>query len=404
MIQREMYMRQIRPFIGTDLIKVMTGMRRSGKSMMLELIKSELLHQGISKSQLISYNFEDLNSTHLQDAQALHDHIIQQATRINQKVYIFLDEIQEVNHWEKCINSLRVNLDCDIYITGSNAKLLSGELSTYLAGRYLEIVIYPFSFAEFSELYQTYDANLNNTQLFQQYLTTGGMPYLAQLQFNPEASKLYLHDLFNSVQLKDIILRNNIRDIDLLEKIIKYLIANIGTTFSATSIVKFLKNEQRKTSTETVLNYIKYAQDSFLLYSVKRQDLQGKQLLSTNEKYYIADHGIRQSIYGNNLRDINLTLENIVYMELRRRGYEVTVGKIGSQEIDFVCTKQDQKIYIQVAYLLATEETVRREFDAYQSVKDNYPKFVLSLDEIDFSQNGIHHYNIRDFLLKEKWI
>lgn len=241
MIQREMYMKQIRPFIGTDLIKVMIGMRRSGKSMMLELIKLELLNQGITKDQFISYNFEDLNNVHLQNAQFLHDQIIQQATRINQKVYIFLDEIQEVNHWEKCINSLRVNLDCDIYITGSNAKLLSGELSTYLAGRYLEIVIYPFFFAEFTDLYQTYDTNLNNTELFQQYLTTGGMPYLAQLQFNPEASKLYLHDLFNSVQLKDIILRNNVRDIDLLERIIKYIIANIGTTFSANSIANFFK-------------------------------------------------------------------------------------------------------------------------------------------------------------------
>lgn len=174
--------------------------------------------------------------------------------------------------------------------------------------------------------------------------------------------------------------------------------------FPQTQSQIFLKNEHRNTATETILNYIKYAQDSFLVYSVKRQDLQGKQILSTNEKYYMTDHGIRQSIYGNNLRDINLTLENIVYMELRRRGYEVTVGKIGSQEINFVCTKQNQKLYIQVTYLLATEETIRREFDAYQSVKDNYPKFVLTLDEIDFSQNGIYHYNIRDFLLKEKWV
>ena len=231
MIKREMYMRRIRPFIGLDLIKVMTGIRRCGKSVMLELIKQELLQSGVSPSQLISINFEDMRYSHLQTAKALHDEILQRASAIDGKVYLFFDEIQEVKDWEKCVNSFRVALDCDIYITGSNAKLLSGELATYLGGRYVEFVIYPFSFAEFIELYQLIAPEESIQKIFQKYLLTGGMPYLSNLGYADEPSKLYLNDLFNSVQLKDIVKRNKVRDVDLLERIIAYVLANIGNTF-----------------------------------------------------------------------------------------------------------------------------------------------------------------------------
>ena len=392
MIKRELYMSRIRPFIGTELIKVMTGIRRCGKSVMLELIKQELTESGVSPTQFVSVNFEDMSCSHLQTAQALHDEITKRAA-----------EIQEVKDWEKCINSFRVSLDCDIYITGSNAKLLSGELATYLAGRYVEFVIYPFSFGEFIELYRSIAPDTSVRQCFQKYLLSGGMPYLANLRYADAPSKQYLHDLFNSVQLKDIVKRNKVRDVDLLERIIAYVIANVGTTFSAASLAKFLKNEQRTVAPETILNYIKYCCESYLFYRVKREDLQGKQILASNEKYYIADHGIREAVFGGNMRDINLILENIVYLELLRRGYAVTVGKTGNKEIDFVCDKRGEKLYVQVTYLLASEETINREFGAYDGIRDNFPKYVVSLDEFDMSRNGIKHRNIRDFLLAEEW-
>ena len=403
MIKRELYMKRIRPFIGLDLIKVIIGIHRCGKSVMLELIKQELVESGVNSTQFISINFEDLSYSHLQTAKSLHDEITNRAKDIDGKVYLFFDEIQEVKDWENCINSFRVSLDCDIYITGSNAKLLSGELATYLSGRYVEFVIYPFSFKEFMELFRTIYPNNSIQQCFQKYLITGGMPYLANIRYEDEPSKQYLHDLFNSVQLKDIVKRNKIRDVDLLERIIAYVIANVGTTFSASSLAKFLKSEQRTVAPETILNYIKYCCDAYLFYQVKRVDLQGKQILSTNEKYYIADHGIREAVFGGNMRDINLILENIVYLELLRRGYKVTVGKTGEKGIDFVCDKHGEKLYVQVTYLLASEDTIKREFGAYDTIRDNFPKYVVSFDEFDMSRNGIKHQNIRDFLLAEKW-
>ena len=403
MIKRELYMSRIRPFIDDELIKVMTGIRRSGKSVMLELVKEELRANGISPSQFISINFEDMRYTHLLTASDLHDEILKRAEDIEGKIYLFFDEIQEVDEWEKCINSFRVALDCNIYITGSNANLLSGELATYLGGRYVEFVVYPFSFAEFLELYHTVEPGIPMPQAFQKYLLAGGMPYLANLRYENEPSRQYLTDLFNSVQLKDIVKRNKVRDVDLLERIIAYVMANVGTTFSATSLVKFFKSEHRTVAAETVLNYIRYCCDAYLFYQVKREDLQGKQILASNEKYYIADHGIREAVYGGNMRDINLVLENIVHMELLRRGYTVTVGRTGEKEIDFVCDKRGEKLYVQVAYLLASEETTQREFGVYDTVADNFPKYVVSLDELDMSRNGIKHRNIREFLLAGEW-
>ena len=403
MIKRETYMSRIRPFIGNELIKVMTGIRRSGKSVMLELVKEELTESGIPAERFISINFEDMRNSRFLTANALHEEILKRARDIGGKAYLFFDEIQEVADWEKCINSLRVSLDCDIYITGSNAKLLSGELATYLGGRYVEFVIYPFSFSEFLELYHTVDPNATIPQSFQKYLLSGGMPYLANLGYAEEPSRQYLTDVFNSVQLKDIVKRNKVRDVDLLERIIAYAMANVGTTFSATSLVKFLKSEQRTVAAETVLNYIKYCCDAYLLYQVKREDLQGKQILTSNEKYYIADHGIREAVFGGNMRDINLILENIVHMELLRRGYTVTVGRFGDREIDFVCHRRGEKLYVQVAYLLATEDTVSREFGVYDLIRDNFPKYVVTMDEIDMSRNGIKHRNIRDFLTADEW-
>ena len=403
MIKREAYMSRIRPFIGSDLVKVLTGIRRCGKSVMLELIQEEIMASGVDPSQFISINFENMSNASLCTAQALHDEIICRAAKISGKIYLFFDEIQEVQNWETCINSFRVELDCDLYITGSNAKLLSGELATYLAGRYVEFVIYPFSFDEFIQLYRTIFPEADVRTCFNRYLTAGGMPYLANLRYEETACRQYLQDLFNSVELKDIVQRNKVRDVDMLERIIAYVTANIGTTFSSTAISKCLKSEGRSVSPETVLGYLKACTDAFLFYQVKRQDLRGKKILTVNEKYYVADHGVREAVFGGNQRDINLVLENIVYLELLRRGYVVTVGKIGDKEIDFICESQGNRLYIQVAYLLASEETIQREFGVYERVRDNYPKYVLTLDEFDMSRDGIKHRNIRDFLLEKEW-
>lgn len=403
MIKRETYMRRIRPFIGSDLIKILTGIRRSGKSVMLDLIREELAQRGVGHHQMISLNFENMSNAHLCSAKTLHDEIIRRASGIEGKVYLFFDEIQEVDAWEKCINSFRVELDCDIYITGSNAKLLSGELATYLAGRYVEFIIYPFSFREFIELYHTVYPDTDTRKCFQKYLVTGGMPYLSNLRYDENASCQYLRDLFNSVELKDIVKRNNIRDVDMLERIISYITLNIGTTFSSTAISKYLKSEARSVSPETVFHYIKACTDAFLFYQVKRNDLKGKKILTVNEKYYVADHGIREAVFGGNMRDINLVLENIIYMELLRRGYTVTVGRVSDKEIDFVCENKGNKLYVQVAYLLASEETIHREFDVFLEIHDNFPKYVVTMDEFDMSRDGIKHRNICDFLLAEEW-
>lgn len=400
MITRDLYLKQIRPFMNQDLVKVITGIRRCGKSVMLQLIQQELIKDGVNPESIVTYNFESMALAHLCTAEALYQEVMARARVHTGKVYLFFDEIQEVTDWEKAINSFRVDLDCDIYITGSNSKLLSGELASYLAGRYVEFIIYPFSFREFVDLLHTTQPERSIADCFRLYLKYGGMPYLWNLQYQDGPVRQYLRDLYNAVELKDIIRRNNIRDVDMLERILAYVTANIGHTFSATTISRYLKNEGRKIAPETVLNYLHAGSEAFLFYPVKRQDLVGKKILSVQEKYYLADHGIREAVIGGNMQDINLILENIVFLELKRRGYDVTIGKYGQQEVDFIASRQSERIYVQVTYLLASPETVKREFGVYRTISDNYPKYVLSLDEFDMSRDGIIHMNIRDFLLQ----
>ena len=402
MLKRDEYIKKIVPFIDKDVIKVLTGIRRSGKSVMLKLLMEELKNRGINENQFIYINFENLKYRNLKNYERLYDFILNKVDDKYKSYYIFLDEIQEVEEWERCVNSLRVDEDFnfDIYITGSNAKLLSGELSTYLSGRYIEFVVYPFSFKEFFEIMKEKNKEIDLKEAFQDYVKFGGMPFLHNLDYNFEASMQYLQDLYASIILKDITQRNNIRDTDLLERIINYVVMNIGNTFSATSISKFFKSENRKVATETILNYIKACEEAFLIYRVARNDLLGKKILNVNEKYYIADHGIREAMMENNQKNINQILENIVYFEMLRRGYNVKIGKVDNLEVDFVCKKNDETIYIQVSYLLASEDTKEREFSVLENIKDNYPKYVLSMDEFDMSRNGIKHVNLIEFLVK----
>ena len=394
-------MQRIRPFINTDLIKVFTGIRRAGKSVMLELVKNELKESGIGEENFLCINFEQFSNSQFLDVESLYKKITDFQKNTKGKIYLFFDEIQEVTDWEKCINSCRIDFDCDIYITGSNAKLLSGELATYLAGRYVEFVIYPFSFAEFFEMNLIKNPNVDKATCFMQFLKTGGMPFLSNFPDDDSAKSQYLIDIYNSVVLKDVVKRNNIRDVDTLERIVAYAFSNIGHIFSATSLSKYFKSENRKISHDTILNYLKFCSDAFLFYKINRYDLEGKKIVTVNEKYYCADHGLREALFGKNIQNIDQVLENIVCLELLRRNYKVYVGKKGDLEIDFIAEKQGKKIYVQVAYLLANEETIRREFSVYNSVKDSYPKYVVSMDDLDFSQNGIIHKNIKDFLLME---
>jgi len=355
---------KIRPFIGKDIIKVLTGIRRGGKSVLLEQIRDE-----INSPNTIFLNFEDLGNQRLCEYNALHAYVCEQIGDSKEQFYLFFDEIQEVEGWEKAVNSLRVKFHADIYITGSNSRLLSGELATYIAGRYVSFVVYPFSYAEFKLV--------NADYTFEDYMQYGGMPFLSSIDFEPEISKNYLQDIFNSVVLKDIVKRNNIRDVDLLERIIAYALANVGRSFSATSISRFFKAESRTVAPETILNYLKACEEAYLLYRLKSQDINGKKMLKVNEKYYVADHGLREAVIGGNLQNVEIILENIVGLELLRRGYKVCVGRVGSKEIDFVGEKGGNKLYVQVCYLLNDESTIQREFGSLLEIRDNYPKLVL---------------------------
>ena len=402
MIKREQYMKKVRPFMDKDIIKVLTGIRRSGKSVMLQLIQEELKDLGCNDNQILTLNFEDMAFTHLSQASKLHDFVMAEFKENPELRYLFFDEIQEVADWEKCINSLLSKNQFDIYITGSNAKLLSGELATFLAGRYIEIHVLPFSFQEFIALYKIDNAQTQSIDVvFNQYLEVGGFPFVHHFINEPTAIAQYLKDVYSAVLIKDVMKRNQFRDVDLLERILMYVIAHVGETFSANSISKYFKSEGRKVAPETVLNQLKGCEEAFLFHRVPRMDLVGKQILQANDKYYIADHGIRQAVYGNNLRDIQRILENIVYMEMLRRGYSIYVGRVGNLEVDFICEKAGQRIYLQVSYLLASDETIEREFGSLLEVKDNYPKYVLSMDRFDLSREGVIHKYLPEFLLED---
>lgn len=405
MIKREKYLNAIIPFVDKDLIKVMTGVRRSGKSVMLKLIQDYLLEKGGGQEQFININFEELRYEAYLDYHALNDYLEEKIAKNKAKSYIFLDEIQEVKSFEKVINSLRASHGdmVDIYITGSNAKLLSGDLATLIGGRYIQFDIFPFSFSEYLTAKEKLGTSKSKNELFQSYLVEGGMPFLALQNFSYHDQQNYLSDIYNSVMLKDIIERENIRDTELLRRLLNFVIANIGRTFSANSVRKYLKNEGINASVTTILNYLTYAQSAYAIIPLVRYDIQGKKFLDSQEKYYIVDHGLRQSVIGRNEDDVELVLENIVLLELLTRGYKVSVGKTNQYEVDFVAEKFHEtgidRKYIQVSYLLASPETREREFRSLREISDNYEKLVLSLDNFTSDSDGILHKNLIDWLL-----
>lgn len=404
MIKRKNYINEIKKFMNKPIVKVITGMRRSGKSMILKLISQELIENGVEKKYIIEINFESLMFSELTEFKKLYTYIMEKAQELQGKIYIFLDEIQEVEHWEKAINSLIVDLDCDIYITGSNANLLSSELATYIAGRYVEIKVYPLSFKEYIEFAKVENPSqtLSNEEYFEQYLKFGGLPAIHNFDYDKDTIYQYLEDIYNSVLLKDVIARNGIRDIELLERIVLYVLDNIGNTFSAKNISDFLKSQGRKLSRETVYNYLKAMENAYIISRVQRYDIKGKAILETQEKFYLTDLGLRHTKLGYRANDIAGYLENIIYLELLRRKYIVNIGKLGTKEIDFIGSLRDEKLYIQVTYLLASPETIEREFSPLKSIKDNYPKYVLSMDNLEkYNIDGIVREKIIEFLLSE---
>ncbi len=399
MIIREAYISQIVPLIDKNLIKVLTGVRRSGKTVLLSQIQDYLLKNGRSKSQIINISLESKKNKKFKDGDVLYEYLISACEKLNEKAYIFLDEIQVVSGWEEVVSSLLVDIDCDVYITGSNSKLLSGELATLIAGRYIQIHVYPFTLSEAKQMLEQNGKFKSDEVLFQDYLKYGGLP----MRFSLEEISLeaYLSDTYDAIVVKDIIQRNNIKDTNLLNMILAFLMDNIANPFSARSIVAALKQEGINTTVETVIAYIDYIKKAMVVYSAQRYDIKGKKLLTTNEKYYTVDLGLRNCVKASSEIDYNKLYENIVYLELLYRGYDVKVGKTDDYEIDFVAYKGSDTLYVQVCYLLASTETVEREFGNLERIKDNYPKYVISGDLPDFSRNGIKHYNIIKFLLNE---
>ena len=398
MIKREKYLKNIRGFYDQDLIKVITGIRRSGKSTLLKQIIDELKESGVNKEKIIYINFEDIEMSFIKNDMDLNSYIKKQI-KDDQKYYLLFDEIQNVIDWEKAVNSFKATKNVSIFITGSNSNLLSGELATLLAGRYVSFKIQPFSFKEVCDLKGIEDKD-EIEKAFEDYMKWGGMPQRFYFKDEQE-TKNYLMDLYDSIVVKDIISRYKVKDVELLNKILEYLMSTPAQQFSVTNIVNFLKNENRNCSNETLYNYLSYITNSFIMNKAKRYDIKGKRVLSTNDKYYLTDLGLGQVKSSIKTKGKGSVLENIVYNELINRGYEVLAGKSDSSEIDFIASYFDEKIYVQVAYILADDSVVEREFGAFKSIEDNYPKYVLSMDKFDFSQNGIIHKNVIDWLLEK---
>ena len=396
MLKREYYLKRIRPFYQENsLIKIIYGLRRAGKSVILNQIKDELLKDKTDESHIIYINFESLDYSFIKNAIDLNNYIKQQI-KDNKTYYIFLDEIQKVKDFEKGINSLRITNQCSIFITGSNSKMTFKELSTDLTGRYVSFKVNPLSFSEALEITNTNDYKKLLFDIFE----WGSLPQ--RFSFKEDITKLnYISDVYDSIVLKDVVERLGVKDITLFNKVWQYILETEGREFSATNVLKYLKNEYREVSAETLYNYIEALCSTFIINKVYRYDIHGKCILKTLNKYYVSDLGVKKIKNTNKETNYSICLENLVYNELIFKGYDVYIGKLKDAEVDFVAIKDKKIKYIQVSLYLNSEETINREFGAYKSIQDNYPKYVISLDDVDMSTNGIKHLNVFDFLLNE---
>lgn len=403
MIDRPLYLDKIMPFVDTPFVKILTGVRRCGKSTILKMIIKKLREEKhVDDEQILSYRFDSMEYEDMTTKELyleLKSKIIQ-----SKKTYLFLDEIQEIEGWEKVVNTLASDFDVDIYITGSNSRMMSSEISTYLTGRYITFHIYTLSFEEYLMFKKSYTTLKDLKQEFSQYVRLGGFPATHLQDYSRDEVYTIVKDIYNSTIFSDIVRRNQVKKIDQLERVVKYTFNNIGNTFSAKSISNYFKSEQRKIDNETVYSYLEKLQKAYILHKCSRYDLQGKDILKTQEKFYLADVSLRYSVLGYTVDSVAASLENIVYLELKRRGYDVYIGKIKDKEIDFVATKQNEKIYVQVTQEIKSEKTQKREYEQLLEIRDNYPKYVVMADNFaGGNYEGIKTMNIVDFLLSKEY-
>lgn len=398
MIIREEYLKKLFTYMDAPIIKILAGIRRCGKSTILEMLHKELISKGIDKNNIICKRYTSFEIDDCYTAKDMYNDIKKEMINDN-KYYLLLDEVQEIDGWEKAINSLLEDTNADIYVTGSNSKLMSSEISTYLTGRYVLIPVYPLSFKEYLDFKSS--STKSEKELLNEYIKFGGFPIVALGNYDEQSAYQIVEGIYNSVITSDITKRHNIVNFDLFNRVVKFIIENVGKTFSANSIVKFLKSEGRALSVESIYNYLEWLEKAFVIYRCRRYDFQGKSVLKTQEKFYLADQSLKYCIMGFNPKSIASMLENIVYFELKRRGYEVYIGKLGTKEIDFVAIKRDERIYVQVCRTLP--ENSNREIGNLLAIKDQYPKYVVTLDELSTGNvNGVKIIHLFDFLLKKE--
>ncbi|KKP40200.1 MAG: hypothetical protein UR28_C0002G0058 [Candidatus Peregrinibacteria bacterium GW2011_GWF2_33_10] len=395
---RTKYVEKITPYINKPVIKVITGMRRVGKSVFLKQIMDFLKTKKVNKRNILYINKESLDFDFIKDYHDLNSFVKKEFVKVSGKKYLFIDEVQEIKFWEKAVISFFTEKNIDIYITGSNAHLLSSELATYISGRYVELQIFPLSFEEFLEFRSDKKNTIDDE--FANFVKYGGLPVIHEFELKEDVIYPYVFAIYNTILMKDVILKYEIRNPQLLENITKFVFDNIGNVFSAKKISDYLKSQKIKVGVDTIQDYLMYLTSTYMISKVSRYNIKGKKNLEINEKYFLGDIGIRHALIGYRDSDIAGILENIVFLELKRRGYKVSVGKIYDLEVDFIAEKEHEKIYVQVSYLLSSKETIEREFNSLRKIKDNYPKYVLTMDKIfgeDF--DGIKRINIIDFLL-----
>ena len=399
MIFRPDYIQAIKAFKDKPLVKILTGVRRCGKSTILLMLKEQLIKEGASEEDIIEKRYTDMDIPENITAKQMYDELIE-AIGDKKHCYLLLDEIQEVPDWEKAVNNLLECGKADIYITGSNSKLMSSEISTYLTGRYIQIPVFTLSFREYMDFKK--ESRKSKTELLEEYIRFGGFPIIALGEYEPQQAYQIVNGIYYTVVSRDIVKRHRINKQDLFDRVVKYIIENVGKTFSANSISNFLKSEHRKVSVESIYNYLRWLEQAFIIYPCARYDLQGKNILKTQEKYYLSDVSLKYALLGYNRKMLDSSMENIVYLELKRRGYEVFVGKNETKEIDFVAVRREEKIYVQVCVQIPQNSD--REVGNLMVINDHYPKYVVTLNEMDKGiENGIKIVHLADFLLVEQW-
>ena len=411
LILRPAYIEKIMAYTNTPFVKILAGIRRCGKSTILKMVAQELCRRGVLEDRILIYNFDSLQHEEIKTAKALYDEVKGRLSK-EDKTYLFLDEIQEVKNWEKAVNSFMTDFDVDIYVTGSNSRMMSSEISTYLTGRYVQFRVFPLSFGEYLTFRHKWlekdpgalDGSVFRYNEFARYLRFGGFPAIHLQAYTADEAYTIVKDIYNSTIFTDIVKRNQIRKIDQLERIVRFAFDNIGRTFSAASISKYLKSENRSIDNETVYNYLSNLESAFILHRCSRFDIQGKEILKTQEKFYVSDPAMRYSVLGYTSDSVAAMLENVVYLELLRRGYEVYIGQVSDGEIDFVATRQENKLYIQIAQQINNIKTEQREYSRLLNIRDNYPKYVLRTDEFaGGNHEGIKTMHVADFLISNEY-